>query len=164
MLQQFLIPNLLFPPFVDDRDLWINSVINPTVPGPAGPAGPAGLAGATGPQGPTGATGPAGIAPDAPEGGLYTNTTSVNSDYSAQSSDFYLGVQIENPITITLPLDPENGTQFIIKLEYGAPVGTRKVTVVPQGTNTLNGSTSLTMNTPYQVVRLLAHQQQWYFT
>lgn len=150
MLQQFIIPHLLFPPFVDDRDLWINSVVNPTVPGPVGPPGP---------QGPPGATGPAG-----PDTNLYTNTTAVNSDYIAQPSDFYLGVQIEDAITITLPLDPENGTQFIIKLEYGAPVGTRKVTLVPQGANTLNGSTSLTMNTPYQVVRLLAHQQQWYFT
>lgn len=59
-----------FPaPYIDDRDLYINSVIG--TQGPPGPAGPQGIQGDVGPQGPAGPTG-------ALNYGFFTDGTQTN--------------------------------------------------------------------------------------
>lgn len=74
----FVVGGAAFPaPFIDDRDLFINSVVTSTAgsagppgpPGPPGPQGPAGADGAAGPQGPVGPVGPDGsVGPQGPIG------------------------------------------------------------------------------------------------
>lgn len=178
MLHPTLFP--ILPPFVvDDRDLLINSIISGSaVPGPQGPQGPAGpqgepgLTGPPGPQGDPGATGPAGPTglqgppgpqgPAGPEGSVNPlATTLATRNYTALDSDDYIGVVCEEPITITLPLNPAAGNLLIIKLEMSAPIGNRKVTVAGNG-SLIDGVTQRTLQQPYECIRLLFRGNEWH--
>jgi hypothetical protein len=173
---------LPLPPTIDDRDLFINSVVNggPATPGPAGPEGP------PGPQGEPGV----GIAsaevtenpgdlillltdgtlinaglvvgPPGPPGGTSRNTVTIVQNYEATPTDYYIGADLLNAATITLPSAVPPGTEYVIKLEFGAPVGTRKLTVQTQAPTLINGVTSLTLNTPYQSISVIYNNGSWW--
>jgi hypothetical protein len=150
----FLFPPL-FPifPVIPDHDLFINSTIGTGVPGPQGPQGPQGEQGPQGPQGEQGDTGPS--------GSVSRNTVVVSEDYTAKLTDYYIGVNNTGPITITLPDDAPKGTEYIIKLQIGAPVGNRKVTV-KSGTNIDNVNVIILTN-PYEALQVL-FQSTWHIT
>lgn len=179
---------LPLPPTIDDRDLFINSVVNggPGTAGPEGPAGPQGEAGVgvagaevtdnpgdllllltdgtiinagnvVGPQGEPGPQGPAGKCK-----GCGCNTITITEDYCATESDCYIGAQLKNPAMVTLPNTVDPGTQYTIKLEFGAPVGNRKLTVQPQPPTLINGVTALTMTTPYESVSVIYNNSAWW--
>lgn len=129
---------------------------------PTGPIGPAGPPGATGPTGApgessmTGATGPTG-----PGGECGCNTRLVNSDYTTQPSDYYIGVISEEPVTITLIPDCEDCSELIIKAEMGPPLGNRKVTI-NAGNSTIDGEPTYVIEVPYQSVRLICRGGIWH--
>ena len=157
------------PPLVDDRDLYINNrtVVGPTGPqGEIGPTGPQGEIGPTGPQGDqgtqgeTGPTGPTGPQGEPGVAGL-VNTVVVSEDYTAKLTDFYIGTINKKPITITLPSDAPKGTQYIIKLQIGAPVGNRKVTV--KSSADLDNNSSIVLENPYESLQVL-FQGNWHIT
>lgn len=152
---------------VSDDDIFINStIVGPPGPtGPAGPQGDIGLTGPTGPQGnpgiqghigPTGPTGPAGAA-----GGGPVNTVVISEDYTVKLTDYYIGVNNEKPITITLPDDPPKGTQYIIKLQIGSPVGNRKVTV--KSNTQIDSVGMIVLTNPYESLEIL-FQSAWHIT
>lgn len=184
-------PYLPLPPTIDDRDLFINSVVHggPGVPGPTGPQGEAGVGidsaeitpnpgellllltdgtvinagqvvGPTGTQGATGPTGPPG--PKSPSGACTCQTTTITGDYLAVETDCYIGAQLKDRATITLPTTVPDGTRYTIKLEFGAPVGNRKLTVEPQSPALINGVTNLTLTTPYESISVLYNNQNWW--
>jgi hypothetical protein len=191
---------LPLPPTIDDRDLFINSIVNggPGTPGPEGPAGPQGEAGVgvvsaevtdnpgdllllltdgtivnagpvigpTGPPGPPGSEGPPGPqgdpGPPGPSGGCSCSTTTICKDYTAAETDCYIGAQLKNAATITLPNTVPTGTRYTIKLEFGAPVGTRKLTLQPQPPALINGVTAITLTTPYESVSVIYHNNHWW--
>ena len=191
---------LPLPPTIDDRDLFINSVVNggPGTPGPEGPAGPQGVAGVgivtaevtpnpgellilltdgtlvnagsvIGPPGATGDTGAQGeVGPEGPQGpsgkckSCECNTVTIKEDYCASETDCYIGVQLKEKATITLPTNVPDGTRYTIKLEFGAPVGNRKLTLEPQSPALINGVTNLTLTTPYESVSVLYNNQNWW--
>ena len=163
------IPPLTVPPpgYINDADIFINSSVIGT-PGPAGPPGPPGPAGLPGPQGetgpagPQGETGPAGPqGPVGPSGSVSRNTVVVSEDYTAKLTDYYIGVNNTGPVTITLPDEAPKGTEYIIKLQIGAPVGNRKVTV-KSGTNIDNVGIIILTN-PYEALQVL-FQSAWHIT
>jgi hypothetical protein len=200
MQQQFMpfgwaIPGYLpLPPIIDDRDLFINSVVNggAGTPGPQGEAGvgidsaeitsnpgdllllltdgtvinagqvvgPQGPTGATGSQGNTGATGPEG--PPGKCKDCECNTVTIKEDYCATETDCYIGAQLKEKATVTLPANVPDGTRYTIKLEFGAPVGNRKLTVEPGAPALINGVTNLTLTTPYESVSVLYNNQNWW--
>jgi hypothetical protein len=90
----YIAPPTNTPTLIDDRDLVINS----NVVGPPGPPGP------IGPPGPPGPPGNPGLVP----------TRIVEQDYTAQFTDYMIGVITSAPFTITLPA-AINGTTFIVK-------------------------------------------------
>lgn len=191
---------LPLPPTIDDRDLFINSVVNggPGTAGPEGPAGPQGVAGVgiagaevtdnpgdllllltdgtivnagqvVGPPGPqgiqgaTGSTGPQGPpGPPGPTSGCSCNTTTITEDYCATENDCYIGAQLKDKATITLPNKVDPGTQYTIKLEFGAPVGNRKLVVQPQAPALINGVTAITLTTPYESVNVIYNNNNWW--
>jgi hypothetical protein len=179
---------LPLPPTIDDRDLFINSIVNggPGTSGPEGPAGPQGEAGVgvvsaevtpnpgdllllltdgtiinagpvIGPAGPQGDMGPPG-----PSGGCSCATTTICKDYTASETDCYIGAQLKNAATITLSNTVPTGTRYTIKLEFGAPVGTRKLTLQPQPPALINGVTAITLTTPYESVSVIYHNNHWW--
>jgi len=164
------------PRLPDDIDI-INYVAPIGAPGPAGPPGSAGpqgepgpqgipgIDGIQGPQGQMGETGNQGKigpqGPVGPSGSVSRNTIIVCEDYTAKLTDYYIGVNNEKPVTITLPEEAPKGTEYIIKLQIGAPVGNRKVTV-KSGTNIDNVSTIILTN-PYETLQVL-FQSAWHIT
>jgi len=130
--------------------------------GSVGPSGSPGSTGPTGSRGPTGShgsTGPTG--PQGQSGGVDRNTIVVSEDYTAKLTDYYIGVNNEKPVTITLPDDAPKGTEYIIKLQVGAPIGNRKVTV-KSGTN-IDNVTTIILTNPYEALQVL-FQSSWHIT
>jgi hypothetical protein len=178
-------PYLPLPPTIDDRDLFINSVVSggTGVPGPEGPPGPPGPQGEAG-VGVAGAevtpnpgdllilltdgtiinagpvVGPPG--PPGPSGGCSCATTTITEDYCATEKDCYIGAQLKEKATVTLPSSVTAGTKYTIKLEFGAPVGNRKLTVQPESPALINGVTAITMTTPYESVSVIYNNGNWW--
>jgi hypothetical protein len=176
---------LPLPPIIDDRDLFINSIVNGT-PGPEGPAGPQGE---QGPQGEPGVgivdaeitdnpgdlllllsdgsvvnagqvTGPPG--PPGPSGANSCSVVTITSNYTAQQTDCYIGAQLTDASTLILPKLVVPGTCYSIKLEFGAPVGNRKLVVQPEPPGLINGVTNLTLTTPYQSITVVYNNNNWW--
>jgi hypothetical protein len=133
--------------------------------GPPGPQGEAGIQGDTGPQGVQGETGPMG--PQGPEGPPGRSPESdccrleyvvISKDYSATSKDCYIGVDSNEPVTVTLPTDCMSGKQLVIKAQMGPPLGNRKVTVL----GPVEDSSSYIITVPYGCVRLIYIDKVWY--
>lgn len=134
---------------VSDDDLTINYT-GAAQQGPQGPQGPPGPQGEQGPQGQQGVP------------GVYNppSTRVVSEDYQASSTDSYIGVNSQNPVTINLPENCEDGTTIIIKLEMGAPIGNRKVTV--RANSLIDGKPSYVMTVHYQHVELIYRAGNWW--
>jgi hypothetical protein len=190
-------PYLPLPPTIDDRDLFINSVVNggSNTPGPEGPPGPQGEAGVgiataevtpnpgdllllltdgtvvnagnvLGPPGPPGDIGPVGPpGPPGPPGTCKScgcSTTTITEDYCASETDCYIGAQLKDKATVTLPNTVPAGTRYSIKLEFGAPVGNRKLTVQPEPPSLINGVTAITLTTPYESLNVIYNNDHWW--
>lgn len=148
-------PRLPFPPLMLQTTNSLgglgNDIINLGTMSSAGPTGPTGPACLTCPTGPTG-----------PSGGGECSTHLITESYTATLDDCYIGADLTEDATLTLPLDPPDGTQIIIKLQYGAPVGTRKLTINAAGTNLIDSVSSIVLTTPYQSLTLISQGSNWY--
>lgn len=173
---------LPLPPIIEDNDLFINSVVNggPGTPGPEGPPGPQGESGVAvvdaevtpnpgdlilllsdgttinagqvvGPPGPPG-----------PPGQSSCTVVTIVQDYTATDTDCYIGCDLLDAATVTLPAVATPGKTYTIKLEFGAPVGPRKCTVRPQAPALINGVTALTMTTPYESVSVVYNNANYW--
>lgn len=183
-----MFPHIPVSPLDDIDIINYTASSQPGPPGPQGPTGPQGPAGPSGTAGTSvvsaevspnpgdllltlsdgtvinagvvvGPTGPAGSSGGT--GGPVTTTTIYN-DYSAQLTDFYIGVELEDEAELLLPKNPPNGTEFVIKLQYGAPVGNRKLTIKPASGSLINGTSSSTMTTPYQSINIISNGNNWW--
>lgn len=133
--------------------------------GPVGPTGPAGSIGDTGPTGPAG-TGEGGTGPTGPTGPggscCGTNCILVSEDYQAASSDYYIGVNSEDPVEIVLPPECVDCQQIIVKAEMGPPLGNRKITVTTSDGSTIDGEPSYVIEVPYQSIHLICRGGEWH--
>jgi hypothetical protein len=141
--------------------------------GPDGVTGRTGASGATGSTGPIGATGVTGATGlTGATGACNCNRITVDSDYKIKSSDYYIGVNSDGPTTITLPSiaehddddDDEHNTcaEYIVKAEMGPPLGNRKITVVAQGSATIDGASGYVITIPYESVTVIANGGNWW--
>lgn len=170
------IPNLPIT-YSDNDNINVSGI---GVQGPEGPAGPAGAEGDPGPPGPQGEPGPPGPQGEpgipgiaGPQGNPgpqgvpgsrsgCVNTKTISSDYTAVLDDYYIGAQLDKAATVFLPANPPNGTQFIVKLQFGAPVGTRKLTLMPSAPSTIDGATFMVLVNPYQSITIVSQNNHWY--
>lgn len=181
-------PYLPLPPTIEDNDLFINSIVS----GQPGPPGPPGDPGPPGPPGPDGALGvgvesavvepnpgdliitltdgtiinagnvlgPPG--PPGPRGSCNCETITITGDYTANQNDCYIGAQLKDKATAILPNNVDPGTKYFIKLEFGAPVGNRKLTVQPQPPALINGVTAITLTNPYESINVIYNNANWW--
>lgn len=135
----------------------------PGPPGPIGEQGPSGPPGDTGPQGPPGPigeTGPAGEqgppGPIGPPGecDCRCQAVLVYQDYTATLDDYYIGVNSNGPVTITLPPNPTGCIEIVVKAEMGPPLGNRKVTITTNDGSTIDGESEYVIEVPWQSVNL----------
>jgi hypothetical protein len=142
---------------IDDRDT-INHC-NEGPPGPPGPQGPEGPPGPQGPEGPPGPQGPPG------EPGVCTckcKSILVSDDYTATCDDYYIGVNSDEPVTITLPEECTDCCEIIVKAEMGPPLGNRKVTVTTSDGALIDGHDEIIITVPYGVINLICRGGDWY--
>lgn len=118
--------------------------------GPTGPSGPPGDTGPTGPSGPSGSC------------ACPSSCILVSEDYQATNSDYYIGVNSEDPVTITLPEDCTDCQQLVIKAEMGPPLGNRKVTITTSDGSLIDGESSYVIEVPYQTVHILCRGGEWH--
>jgi hypothetical protein len=104
--------------------------------------------------------GPAG--PQGPAGSSGCSTTTITGDYTAASTDYYIGAQLKEAATLTLPNTVSPGTEYKIKLEYGAPVGVRKLIVRPQAPALINGVTAITLTNPYDSLSVIYNNNHYW--
>lgn len=142
-------------------------------PGPEGPPGPIGETGPkgdqgeqgppgeAGPEGPPGPRGPKGPKGDPGECECTCKTVLVDDDYDVQQDDCYIGVNAEIPTTITLPINVSNGTMIIVKSEMGPPVGNRKVKIVVEDGSDIDGTASITLQSPYECLYVI-YRDGWH--
>ena len=129
--------------------------------GDAGPQGPQGPQGDAGPQGPLGPQGP--IGPQGPNGDPASyNAILVNSDYTAKADDYYIGVNSQQAVTITIPNTCTNSAMLYIKAEMGAPLGNRKVTIKTSDGSTIDNNATIVLTTPYDYVILICRGNSWH--
>lgn len=145
-MQQFMpfwgLPPIPLIPFVEDNDLLINSIITGTE-GPPGPAGPAGPQGETGPPG--------------PPASLVVPITTVEEDYTALPTDYFIAVITGDAYTITLPAGPD-GTTFIVKDVLG-DASANPITIVDAGL--IDGASSAIINTDFGSLTFIYNNGGW---
>jgi hypothetical protein len=80
--------------------------------------------------------------------------------------DYYIGVVGTGPITITLPADPSDSCEIIVKAEMGPPVGNRKITIIAVDDDSslieIDGKLGYVIEVPYQSVRLIFRGGNWW--
>jgi hypothetical protein len=104
---------------------------------------------------------PEGILSATGGGGECCNAIVVSQDYTATPDDYYIGVDSQRPVTITLPMSVINCKQYVIKVEMGPPLGNRKVKIASPGT-TIDGATSIVLTNPYESVSVLYRGGKWH--
>lgn len=122
-------------------------------PGPPGPPGPQGEPGPPGPPGPPG------------QCNCRCSRIVVSENYIVTANDYYIGVNSIGPVTITLPTNPPDCLEIIIKAEMGPPLGNRKITVVSIDNDNIvliDGELEYVIEVPYQTVRLLYRGENWW--
>jgi hypothetical protein len=125
---------------VDDRDTNCHE-------GPPGPPGP------EGPPGPPG------------EPGVCTckcKSILVSEDYTATCDDYYIGVNSDEPVIISLPEDCTDCCEIIVKAEMGPPLGNRKVTVTTTDGSYIDGIDKYIIEVPYQSVNIICRGGDWH--
>jgi hypothetical protein len=141
----------------------VSGIPGPPGPGgPFGPQGPQGPPGETGPRGPKGKAGPPGPPGPPGPGDFVCSKIVVSEDYNATANDFYIGVDAEDPVTITLPSDCDNCSLLIIKAEMAAPMGNRKVTIVAPEGQTIDDQSQVVLTVPFSSVTLLCRGDVWW--
>lgn len=123
-------------------------------PGPPGDQGPQGTPGPIGEPGPPGQQGPPGPIGPPGECDCKCQAILVYQDYTATLDDYYIGVNSDGPVTITLPTNHTSCDEIIVKAEMGPPLGNRKITIVTADGSLIDGETSYIIEIPYQAVQL----------
>ena len=131
-------------------------------PGPPGPEGPQGPIGPTGEPGPAGEQGPP--RPPGPPGecSCKCSVTLVSEDYDAEMDDYYIGVNSNGPVTITLPPDCGDCQEIVVKAEMGPPLGNRKITITTIDGSFIDNQSSYIIEVPYQTVHLICRSGNWW--
>ena len=96
--------------------------------------------------------------------GMVHGRTSISSHYTTQVGDYYVGCNHTASITVTLPYAYQcaSGQTFTIKDESGG-ANTYNINVVRQGSDTIDGETNFTIESPYGAVNLYSNGSNKFF-
>jgi len=86
------------------------------------------------------------------------SVVTTSSDYTATDGEFVLADSSTSAITITLPSPAENARVGVKKTDSS----TNTVTVSPAGAETIDGASSLTIDTQYESYTLISDGTNWY--
>jgi hypothetical protein len=134
--QQFMPPwgFTPFPQFPVKDEIDVINYTSPSTPGPPGPPGPQG-----------------------PPGSLILPTTTVEGDYVALDTDYFIGVITGDSYSITLPSGPE-GRAFIVKDILGE-ASTNPITITDGGL--IDGAANTVINTDFGSLTFVYSNGGW---
>lgn len=89
-------------------------------------------------------------------------TILVNSDYDATENDYYIGVDVKKPVTITLPAVPSDGKVIIVKAEMKPPIGNRKITIEARDGSSIDGYSKHMIHVSNESVTLIYRGHSWH--
>ena len=87
---------------------------------------------------------------------------SISKNYTTTKDDYYIGVDTEKPVTITLLPDAEDGQEYVIKAEMKPPIGKRKITIGTIDESTIDGYSSHVIYVSHDYVRLFRRGGNWH--
>lgn len=147
----------------------IVGMTGPTGPsgGPAGPTGPTGASGSSGTAGATGPTGPTGTAgtggptgPTGPTDSAQFTTITTNTVLTSTANSVLVNAAGGN-ISVTLPTAIGAGYLcFVKRIDSSA----NTVTIVPNGSQTIDTQTSISIQYQYTSVTLKSDNANWWLT
>lgn len=91
----------------------------------------------------------------------------ISEDYTAAKDDYYIGVKSEDSVTITIPCDCDDGHEIVVKSEMRQPLNDRKITIISMDDENLcsiDGELEYIMELPYQSIRLVCRDNNWWVT
>lgn len=91
-----------------------------------------------------------------------SKATLVSENYKAKMDDYYIGVNSNNSVTITLPNDCTNCYELIIKSEMLEPLEDRKIIITTENGAMINGKFNYTIENLNQYVRLICNGYHWH--
>lgn len=97
-------------------------------------------------------------------GGLAHKRTGVTNDYSVVLTDYYLGVDTTgNTVELTLPAasTTTEGQTYVVKDE-GGNAAANIITIVRSASDTIDGETSATIESPYGSLLLYSNGSHWF--
>ena len=99
-------------------------------------------------------------------GAVIYKRLSINSNYDATTSDFYIGADsTSNPVTITLPTASTmtSGQTFVIKDEGGNAFNNNITVSCSLGGDTIDGQNLIILESPYAAIQLYCNGNNKYF-
>ena len=109
-----------------------------------------------GPPGPQGEQGPPG------ECSCECSTIVVSEDYEANGNDYYIGVNSQNAVTVTLPQNATDCRKIIVKAEMGPPLGNRKVTINTADGSLIDGANDYIITVHYGKLSVICRDGDWW--
>jgi len=97
-------------------------------------------------------------------GGVVHKRTAITNDYSVALTDYYLGVDTtSNTVDLTLPAasTATEGQTYIIKDEAGN-AATNVITILRSASDTIDGATSLEVDSAYAALSLYTDGSNWF--
>ena len=93
------------------------------------------------------------------------STILVSEDYTATINDYYIGVNSDDSVVITIPCDCDDGHEIVVKSEMKQPLNNRKITIISMDNENLcsiNDEIDYIMDLPYQSVRFICRGNSWW--
>lgn len=90
------------------------------------------------------------------------NCILINNNYTTLLDDYYIGINAEKPITITLLPNAKDGVEHVIKAEMKPPIGKRIITIETIDGSTIDGYLIYLIQVSHDNIRLFRRGGQWH--
>ena len=90
------------------------------------------------------------------------NSVVIYKHYTTTSDDYYIGVDTEKPLTITLLPNAEDGQEYVIKAEMKPPIGKRSITIDTSDESKIDGYSSHVISVSHDFVKLFRRGGNWH--
>lgn len=85
----------------------------------------------------------------------------ITEDYTAVLEDYYIGVNSENSVTITLPASLD-GKHYIIKAEMKPPMAKRKIRIISEDGAKFDGYSDHVLHISHESAWLVKRGDEWH--
>ena len=91
------------------------------------------------------------------------NVTAITANYTVASDVYFLAADSSsNTIAITLPSASSNDGRIIKIKDVGGNAGNNNITITRAGSDTIDGSASIVLESPYSAVMLVCNGSHWF--